>query len=73
MLGCCFGVSPIKTYLVFAEEWQVEDDLQRLGVGCENDQVGEAAIEGLGRLVGAFLQLYHLTKGESQRKRCSDA
>ena len=61
------------TYLVLAEQWQVENDLKWLGVGRENDQVGEAAIEGLGRLVGAFLQLYHLTKGESQRKRCSDA
>ena len=51
----------------------MENDLKWLGVGRENDQVGEAAIEGLGRLVGTFLQLYHLTKGESQRKRCSDA
>ena len=61
------------TYLIFAEQRQVENDLEWLGVGRENDQIGEAAIEGLGRLVGAFLQLYHLTKGESQRKRCSDA
>ena len=51
----------------------MENDFKRLGVRCENDQVSEAAIEGLGRLVGTFLQLYHLTKGESQRKRCSDA
>ena len=44
----------------------MEDDLEWLGVGRENDQVGEAAIEGLGRLVGALLQLYHLTNGEDQ-------
>ena len=60
----------MRTYLVFAEQWKVENDLKWLGVRRENDQVGEAAIEGLCRLVGAFLQLYHLTKGDSKRKRC---
>ena len=52
------------TYLVFAEEGQVEDDLERLGVGGEDDQVGQPAVKRLGRLVSAFLQLYHLTQRE---------
>ena len=51
----------------------MENDFKWLGVRCENDQVSEAAIEGLGCLVGAFLQLYHLTKGENQRKRWPNA
>lgn len=52
----------IATYLVFAEERQVEDDLEGFRVGGEDHQVGEATVQRLGRLVGAFLQLYHLTK-----------
>ena len=54
------------TYLVFAEEWEVEDDLEGLGVGGEHDEVGEAAVQRLRGLVGALLQLYHLTNGEDQ-------
>jgi hypothetical protein len=49
------------TYLVFAEEGKMEDDLERLGVGSEEDEVGDASVEGLGGLVSALLQLYHLT------------
>ena len=40
----------------------MEDDLEGLGVGGEDDEVGQATVEGLGGLVGALLQLYHLTK-----------
>ena len=39
----------------------MQNDLERLGVGGEDDQVGEAAVEGLRGLVGSLLQLYHLT------------
>lgn len=46
----------------------MEDDLEGLGVGSEHDQVGETTVEGLGGLVGTFLQLYHLTeRGQIQR------
>lgn len=51
----------IKTYLVFAKEGQMEDDFKWLSVGGEHDQVGKASVEGLGRLIGSLLQLYHLT------------
>ena len=52
------------TYLVFAKEWQVENDFQRLGIGSEHYKVGKTAVKGLSGLVSAFLQLYHVTKGE---------
>ena len=42
----------------------MQDDLEGLRVGCEHDQVGKATVEGLRRLIGALLQLYHLTKEE---------
>ena len=49
------------TYLVLAEKWQVEDDLEGFSVSGEHDQVSETSVKGLGGLIGAFLQLYHLT------------
>lgn len=36
------------THLVFAEEWEVEEDLDGLGVGGEDDELGDAPVEGLG-------------------------
>lgn len=39
----------------------MEDDLEGLGVSSKDDQVGHASVEGLGGLVGALLQLYHMT------------
>ena len=35
----------------------MEEDLQRLGVGGEHDELGLAAVEGLGGLVGTLAQL----------------
>merc|ERR1711991_548917 len=46
-----------NSYLVFAEEREVEEDLQRLGVGSQNDDFCCAAVQRLGRLVGALLEL----------------
>ena len=43
--------------LVLAEQWQVQDDLERLRVGGEDDEVGDATVERLGGLVGALLEL----------------
>ena len=45
----------------------MEDDLQGLGVGGEDDEVGKATVQCLGGLVSALLQLYHLTKGISTK------
>ena len=42
----------------------MEDDLEGLGVGCHDDEVGETTVKGLGGLIGSLLQLYHLTKKE---------
>ena len=54
----------IITYLVFAKEGKMEDDLQGLGVSGKDNEIGEATVESLGGLIGALLQLYHLTKGD---------
>lgn len=43
--------------LVLAEEGKVEEDGERGGVGGEDDDLGDTTVEGLGRLVGTFLQL----------------
>lgn len=43
--------------LILAEEWEVEEDGQWSGVGSEDDDLGDSAVEGLGGLVGALLQL----------------
>ena len=40
----------------------MEDDLEGLSVGSEDDEVGHTAVEGLGGLVGTLLQLYHMTR-----------
>ena len=50
------------TYLIFAEEGKVEDDLQGFGVGGKDNKVSKATVQGLRGLVGALLQLYHVTK-----------
>ena len=49
------------TYLVFAEEWQVKDDLKRLSVSCENHKVGQTLVQGFCGFIRSLLQLYHLT------------
>jgi hypothetical protein len=43
--------------LVLAKERQVQEDLERLGVGSHDDELGDTTVKGLGRLVGSLLQL----------------
>jgi hypothetical protein len=38
----------------------VEEDLEGLGVGCHNDYLRDATVEGFGGLVGTFLELFVL-------------
>ena len=42
----------------------MKDDLEWLGVSREHHQVSKATVQGFRRFVGAFLQLYHLTRLE---------
>jgi hypothetical protein len=49
------------TYLIFAKQGQVENDLKRFGVGGQDDEVCHTAVQSFCGLVGALLQLYHLT------------
>ena len=50
------------TYLVLTEKGEVENDFEWLGVGGEDHEVGHATVESFGGLVGALLQLYHMTR-----------
>ena len=54
------GHVDVGDVLVFAQKWQVQDDLKWLSVGGEDHKVGNAAVQCLGGLVGSFFQLYHL-------------
>ena len=54
------GDEDIGHVLILAQQRQVQEDLERLSVGGHDDQVGDAAIQGLGGLVGALLQLLHV-------------
>ena len=66
MLGVNYGQKdPLSTYLIFAEEWNVQNNLEGLGISRKDHQISQAPVQSLGRLIGALLQLYHLTKGET--------
>jgi hypothetical protein len=34
--------------LVLAQQWQVQEDLERLGISSEHDELGKTAVQGLG-------------------------
>ncbi len=40
----------------------MENDFEGFGVSGEDDEIGHTAVECLGGLVGALLQLYHMTR-----------
>lgn len=43
--------------LLLAQDGQVQHDFEGVGVGSDDDQLGDASVEGLGGLVGALLDL----------------
>ena len=43
--------------LVLAKQREMQQNLKGLGVRGHDDELGDAAVEGLGRLVGTLLQL----------------
>jgi hypothetical protein len=43
--------------LILAEEWKMKKNSERARVGGKDNQFADAAVECLGRLVGAFLKL----------------
>lgn len=43
--------------LIFAEQWEMEEDLEWGGVGGHDDELGDTTVEGLGGLVGSLLEL----------------
>ena len=51
------GDKDVRDVLVFAQQRQMEEDLQGLGVGSHDNQVSDTSVESLGGLVGALLQL----------------
>ncbi len=50
------------TYFVFAEKGEMQNNFEGLGVSSEDHKVGHATVESFGGLVGALLQLYHMTR-----------
>ena len=50
--GSLGGDKDVWDVLVFAEKWEMEDDLDRLDVGCHDDKLADPSIEGLCSLVG---------------------
>merc|ERR1740120_10321 len=46
-----------RDVFVLANQWQVKQDLQWLGVSSEDDELCRAAVQRLRGLVGSFLQL----------------
>jgi hypothetical protein len=51
------GDKDIGDVLVLAEERQVEQNLNGLGVGSHDNELGNTTVEGLGGLVGSLLEL----------------
>lgn len=43
--------------LVLTQQWQVQQDLDWLGVCGHDDELGDTSVQGLGGLVGTLLQL----------------
>lgn len=46
-----------SVYLVLAQERQVEKNLNGLGIGGHDDELGNTTVEGLGGLVSTLLEL----------------
>ena len=42
--------------LILAEKWQVEDDLEWLGVSSEDNEISASSVQGFGSLVSSLLQ-----------------
>jgi hypothetical protein len=55
--SCFARYVDIWDVFIFAQQWKVEQDGERSGVGSQNDNLGDAAIEGLGSFVGALFEL----------------
>mmetsp|Transcript_21719 Transcript_21719/g.53544 ORF Transcript_21719/g.53544 Transcript_21719/m.53544 type:complete len:240 (+) Transcript_21719:200-919(+) len=51
------GHEHVGHVLVLAQEGKVQQDLERFRVGGHHDELGDAAVQRLGRLVGALLEL----------------
>ena len=45
-------------YLLFAKNWKVEDDLKRLSISGNNDQLSDASVQSFCGFVGTFLDLF---------------
>ena len=48
------GNEHVRHVLVLAEKGEVEKNLQRLRIGSEHDELSDAAVQGLGGLVGTL-------------------
>jgi len=55
--GDLAGYEDVGDVLVLTEKWEVEENLEGLGVGGEDDELGGPTVEGLGGFVGSLLEL----------------
>ena len=55
--GDLAGDEYVGDVLVLTEKWEVEENLEGLGVGGEDDELGGPTVECLGGLVGSLLEL----------------
>lgn len=47
----------VRHVLVLTQQWQVQQDLDWLGVGSHDDELRDTSVQGLGGLVGTLLEL----------------
>lgn len=47
----------VRAHLVLSQQWQVQQDLDGLSVSRHDDELADAAVKRLGRLVGTLLKL----------------
>lgn len=53
----------VGNVLVLAKEGDVQQNSQRVGIGGEDDELGDTTVEGLGRFVGSLLELAGVGSG----------
>ena len=46
-----------QAYFFLAEDGKVEHNFERVGVGSDDDELSDAAVEGFGGLVGSLFDL----------------
>ena len=59
----------VRHVLILGEKREVKENLERFGVGGEDDELGDAAVESLCRFVRALLELLVVLKKVKRQKK----